>query len=523
MQKELVINAQNDQIAIALLEDKNLVELNKDSLQQSFVVGNIYIGRVKKLMPGLNAAFIDIGSEKEAFIHYHDLGVQFLTFNNYVRQILDDRKHEPKVKRMPDLPKDGQIKDVLQQGQFIMVQIVKEPINTKGPRLTGEISIAGRNMVLLPFGEKVSVSQKIKSSEERVRLRKLVQSIKSPSFGVIIRTVAEEKRVAELDNELKMMEKRWHKVVNELRRAKGVSLLMEESSRTVSILRDLFTPEFEAIHVNSLSAYEEVVSYVEMIAPELKNIVKLYDGELPIFDNFAITKQIKSLFGRTVSFKRGAYLIMDKAEAMHVIDVNSGTRTKASQTQEENALEVNMAAATEIARQLRLRDMGGIIVIDFIDMNEGANRNQLFEHMQQLMSADRARHNILPLSKFGLMQITRQRVRPALEVDTTETCPTCFGTGKAKPSILFTDQLEEKFELIKEVYNTSRFTIHLHPYVAAYIKSGFPSQLLRWKVKYGFGVRILPVQDLGFLQYRFVDKNGDELDLNITQAMLDEN
>ena len=523
MQKELVINAQNDQISIALLEDKNLVELNKDTLQHSFVVGNIYLGRVKKLMPGLNAAFIDIGSEKEAFIHYHDLGQQFLTFNNYVHQVLDDRKHEPKVKRMPDLPKDGQIKDVLQQGQFIMVQIVKEPINTKGPRLTGEISIAGRNMVLLPLGDKVSVSQKIKSNEERVRLRKLVQSIKSPSFGVIIRTVAEEKRVAELDSELKMMEKRWQKVVNELRRAKGISLLMEESSRTVSILRDLFTPEFEAVHVNSPSVYEEVVSYVEMIAPELKNIVKLYDGELPIFDNFAITKQIKSLFGRTVSFKRGAYLIMDKAEAMHFIDVNSGTRTKASQTQEENALEVNMAAATEIARQLRLRDMGGIIVIDFIDMNEGANRNQLFEHMQQLMSADRARHNILPLSKFGLMQITRQRVRPALEVDTMETCPTCFGTGKAKPSILFTDQLEEKIELVKEVYKTSRFTMHLHPYVAAFINKGLPSQLLKWKMKYGWGIRILPVQDLGFLQYRFVDKNGDELDLNSTQAMLDEN
>ena len=267
MQKELVINAQNDQIAIALLEDKSLVELNKDTLQHSFVVGNIYLGRVKKLMPGLNAAFIDIGSEKEAFIHYHDLGQQFLTFNNYVRQVLDDRKHEPKVKRMPDLPKDGQIKDVLQQGQFIMVQIVKEPINTKGPRLTGEISIAGRNMVLLPLGDKVSVSQKIKSNEERVRLRKLVQSIKSPSFGVIIRTVAEEKRVAELDNELKMMEKRWLKVVNELRRAKSVSLLMEESSRTVSILRDLFTPEFEAIHVNSLSVY-----YTWRIIPTWKNI-----------------------------------------------------------------------------------------------------------------------------------------------------------------------------------------------------------------------------------------------------------
>jgi ribonuclease G len=289
------------------------------------------------------------------------------------------------------------------------------------------------------------------------------------------------------------------------------------------MLRDLFNPSYENIYVNDETVFQEIKDYVTLIAPDRADIVKLYKGQLPIFDNFAVTKQLKSSFGKTISYKSGAYLIIEHTEAMHVVDVNSGNRSKSANGQEANALDVNLGAADELARQLRLRDMGGIIVIDFIDMNDGVNRNQLFEHMQKLMSADRARHNILPLSKFGLMQITRQRVRPALEVDTLETCPTCFGTGKAKPSILFTDQLEEKFELIKDVYKTSRFTIHLHPYVAAYIKSGFPSQLLRWKMKYGFGIRILPVQDLGFLQYRFVDKNGDELNLSSTQAMLEDN
>ncbi|MFI3296950.1 MAG: ribonuclease E/G, partial [bacterium] len=220
---------------------------------------------------------------------------------------------------------------------------------------------------------------------------------------------------------------------------------------------------------------------------------------------------IKSLFGRTVSFKRGAYLILDQTEAMHVIDVNSGTRTRSTQTQEENALEVNLAAGTEIARQLRLRDIGGIIVVDFIDMAEAAHRAELLNHMQTLMSTDRARHNILPLSKFGLMQITRQRVRPALDIETSETCPTCFGTGKAKPAILLTDQIEEKIEILVNQLNIKKFTIHVHPYLASYVKSGFPSMLLKWRMKYGFGLRLLPIQDIGFLQYKMVDAAGDEI------------
>ena len=510
MVKEIVINAQSNQISLALLEDSNLVELHRDTLQHSFAVGNIYMGRVKKILPGLNAAFIDIGHSKEAFIHYHDLGIQFLTFNGYVQQMLSDKKHEPRVKRLPDLPKEGAIQDYIKQGDFIMVQITKEPINTKGPRLSGEISIAGRNMVLLPLGDKVTVSQKIKAKEERIRLRKLVMSIKKPSYGLIIRTVAEEKRVAELDNELKVMEKRWLKTVTALRKSNGIAPLYEESSRTVSVLRDFFTPDYEAIYVDDPIIYEEVRAYVELIAPGVIDTVKLYKGDLPIFDHFAITKQTKSLFGRTVSFKRGAYLILDKAEAMHVIDVNSGTRTKADQTQEENALECNIAAGTEIARQLRLRDMGGIIVVDFIDMAVAANRNALYEHMVQAMSTDRARHNILPLSKFGLMQITRQRVRPAMELETEEVCPTCGGTGKAKSSILLVDEIESHFEDVKEVYAVKGFVIEVNPYVGAFIRRGVPSLLTKWRIKYGFGLKLSENQELGFLQYRFTNKEGEE-------------
>ena len=396
-----------------------------------------------------------------------------------------------------------------------MVQIVKEPINTKGPRLTAEISIAGRNMVLLPLGEKVSVSQKIRSNEERVRLRRLLQSIKPANSGIIVRTLAEGKRVAELDGELKVMFKRWDKTLAQLRKSKGIELILEESGRSISILRDIFTPDFEAVYVNDAEVYEEVQNYVRMIAPDKVDIVKLYKGELPIFDNFAITKQIKSLFGRTVSFKRGAYLILDQAEAMHVIDVNSGTRTRATQSQEENALEVNMSAATEIARQLRLRDLGGIVVIDFIDMAEGEHRQKLYEHMNSLMASDRARHNILPLSKFGLMQITRQRVRPALHVETEEACPTCMGTGKAKPSILLTDEIEEKLDAIVNQLKIKEVTLQVHPYVAAYIEKGWFSMYRRWKRKYTRHLKLVAVQELGFLQYNFLDSNQDIIEVNI--------
>jgi len=394
-----------------------------------------------------------------------------------------------------------------------LVQVAKEPISTKGPRLTAEISIAGRFLVLIPFADKVSVSQKIKTEEERVRLKQLIQSIKPKGFGVIVRTVAEEKKVAELDNELKILVKRWEEAIAKVQQSKGVSLILEELGRTVGIIRDLFSPSFKHIHINDPAVYTEVRDYVELIAPERKDIVKLYKEEAPIYDNFGISKQLKSAFGKTVSLKSGAYLIIEHTEALHVIDVNSGNRSKAGNGQEANALDVNMAAADEIARQLRLRDMGGIIVVDFIDMHETENRQKLFDRMRDMMSNDRAKHNILPLSKFGLMQITRQRVRPVTHIDIEETCPTCFGTGRTKPSILFTDQLENKIDFLVNKLNIKDFTLHLHPYVDAYISKGILSMKWQWKLKFGKGCKVIASQKLGFLQYKFYDKKGIEINL----------
>ena len=516
MNSELVVDVQSSEISIALLEDKHLVELHQESREEQFAVGNIYIGRVKKIMPGLNAAFVDVGYEKDAFLHYLDLGSNFNTLYQFTTQILSDRKKVPaiqKIKLQPEIEKSGSINDILKTGQEILVQVTKEPISTKGPRLTAEISIAGRFLVLMPFADKVSVSQKIKTEEERVRLKQLIQSIKPKGFGVIVRTVAEEKKVAELDNELKILVKRWEEAIAKVQQSKGVSLILEELGRTVGIIRDLFSPSFKHIHINDASVFTEVRDYVELIAPERKDIVKLYKDEAPIYDSFGISKQIKSAFGKTVSFKSGAYLIIEHTEALHVIDVNSGNRSKAGNGQEANALDVNLAAADEIARQLRLRDMGGIIVVDFIDMHETENRQKLFERMRDMMSNDRAKHNILPLSKFGLMQMTRQRVRPVTHIDIEETCPTCFGTGHTKPSILFTDQLENKIDFLVSKLNIKDFTLHLHPYVDAYISKGLMSMKLQWKLKFGKGCKVMASQKLGFLQYKFYDKKGIEINL----------
>ncbi len=516
MNSELVVDVQPSEISIALLEDKRLVELNHEGREEQFAVGNIYLGRVKKIMPGLNAAFVDVGYEKDAFLHYLDLGSNFNTLYQFTTQILSDRKKVPaiqKIKLQPEIEKNGSINDILKTGQDILVQIAKEPISTKGPRLTAEISIAGRFLVLIPFADKVSVSQKIKTEEERVRLKQLIQSIKPKGFGVIVRTVAEEKKVAELDNELKILVKRWEEAIAKVQQSKGVSLILEELGRTVGIIRDLFSPSFKHIHINDPVIYTEIRDYVELIAPERKDIVKLYKEELPIYDSFGISKQIKSAFGKTVSFKSGAYLIIEHTEALHVVDVNSGNRSKAGNGQEANALDVNLAAADEIARQLRLRDMGGIIVVDFIDMHETDNRQKLYERMRDQMSNDRAKHNILPLSKFGLMQMTRQRVRPVMDIDIEETCPTCYGTGHTKPSILFTDQLESKIDFLVNKLNIKQFTLHLHPYVDAFISKGLISMKLQWKLKFGKGCKVIASQKLGFLQYKFYDKKGIEISL----------
>lgn len=517
MTSEIVIDVQQEEISIALLEDKRLVEYQNEPRSASYAVGNIYIAKVNKLMPGLNASFVDVGHERDAFLHYLDLGNQFNSYEKYLKQVQSDRKKLypfAKASRMPDLKKDGSVQGTLAKDQEVLVQIVKEPINTKGPRLTSELSFAGRYLVLVPFGDKVSVSTKIKSGEERARLKQLVHSIKPKNCGVIVRTVAEGKRVNELDGELKTLFSRWEQAIQKVQKTtKRPQLVYEEEGRSIALIRDIFNPSFENIYVNDEDVYNEVKSYLALIAPEKAGIVKLYQGKVPIFDNFDVTRQIKSSFGKTVNYKHGAYLVIEHTEALHVVDVNSGNRTKAENGQEQNALEVNLGAADELARQLRLRDMGGIIVVDFIDMNVAEDRQLLYERMCKNMQSDRARHNILPLSKFGLMQITRQRVRPAMDVTVEETCPTCFGKGKIKPSILFTDQLEGKIDRLVNKIGIKKFQLHVHPYVAAYINQGVLSLKRKWQLKYGLGVNIIASQKMAYLQYEFYDSKQQFIDI----------
>lgn len=518
MTSEVIVDVSPKDISIALLEDKRLVEYQREGRSEHFSVGNIYLAKVKKIMPGLNACFVNVGFERDAFLHYLDLGVRYHSLEKFLQLVSEGKRniYLDKLVKQPDLGKEGSIQSTVKVGQELLVQIVKEPINTKGPRLSAELSFAGRFLVLIPFSDKVSVSSKIKSGAERARLKQLLQSIKPKGFGVIVRTVAENKRVAELDSELRILLKRWENVVETVRRSHDEALKLPqlaygETSRTVALLRDLFNPSYENIYVNDKDVFEEVHDYVSLIAPECKDIVKLYKGGVPIFDNFSVTKQIKTSLGRTVTYKHGAYLIIEKTEALYVVDVNSGNRSKSPDGQEANALDVNLGAADELARQLRLRDMGGIIVVDFIDMDAPEHRQALYERMVENMRKDRARHSILPLSKFGLMQITRQRVRPATDVNVEETCPTCAGTGKIKPSILFTDAIELKIDAIVHKYGIKRFTLYVHPFVAAYINQGFFSIRRRWQMKYGLGFKVIANQDLAYLQYSFHDAHGEEI------------
>lgn len=517
MRSELVVDVTPTDISTALLEDGRLVSLQKETRDASYAVGNLYIAKVKKLMPGLNAAFVNVGYDKDAFLHYLDLGSQFNTYAQYIKSVREHTDKKPpsisQLKLLPDMDKHGTVSDVLTPGMELIVQVAKEPISTKGPRLTTEICFTGRFLVLTPFNNKISVSQKIKDHGEKTRLKKLIESIKPKNFGVIIRTSAQNKRAAELNTELNVLIKCWEDAVAKFQFAPPPTLLYEEESRAVGEIRDIFNPDFESIHVNDAEVFDQIHNYVSLIAPDRSDIVKLYSDDMPIFDKFSITRQIKSSFGKTVSFKSGAYIIIESTEAMHVIDVNSGNRSKSSTDQESNALNVNLLAAEEIARQFRLRDMGGIIVIDFIDMATSEHRQQLLEHMREVMSKDKARHNILPLSKFGLMQITRQRVRPALDIVTAETCPSCGGKGEIQPSLLFTDKLKDKIDFLVNSLGVKNFVMYVHPYVDAYLKKGMLfSEYSKWRREFGRKFKILPDQSLAYLEYKVFDSKHNEID-----------
>ncbi len=517
MERELIIRSTPSGVEIALLEDSKLVELHQESEDSNFQVGDIYLGRVKRINPGLNAAFVDVGYKRDAFLHYTDLSPNIKSIIKFTQYGLRGNTQYARLDKFPFEPKivkTGRINNAINKKNPVLVQILKEPISTKGPRLTCEITLAGRYIVLVPFGQGVGISRKIASSEERKRLVRLMESIKPGNFGVVIRTIAKGKKVAELHEDLNNLVQKWEKISKILKGKTPPKKIIGELDKTSTLLRDLLNESFSKIVVNDQALQNDIKNYVAKIAPGKENIVSIYKGRNPIFDSFGITKQVKSLFGKTVTTDSGAYLVIEHTEAMHVIDVNSGQRTDNNADQETNAFNVNVESAEEIARQLRLRDLGGIIIIDFIDMKNPANKKKLIEIMRKAMALDRAKHTILNLSKFGLMQITRQRVRPELNIVTSEVCPTCGGSGKIGPAIVILDEIERKLEYLFKKQNHASLKLYVHAFLYAYLKDGILTKQLHWWWKYRKWVKLYKSDDFNLVEYHFFDKNDEEININ---------
>ncbi len=509
MNKELIIRS-GSSTDFALLKDGKLIELHKED-DNKFSVGDIFIAKIRKPVAGLNAAFVDLGYEKDAFLHYHDLGPQVNSLIKFVKRVSSGKLKDytlENFKNEPDILKSGSINEVFKANQPTLVQIVKEPISTKGPRLSSEISIAGRYIVLVPFSKRVSVSQKIKSSEEKDRLKRLVKSIKPKGFGVIIRTVAKGKKVAELDKDLQNLIERWEEMCSKLHKAHYPTKVLGEMNKASSILRDVFNDSFTGIYVDNDDIHQNVNDYLLEIAPHKTSIVKPYSNNLPIFEKFGIERQIKTSFGRTVSMSKGAYLVIEHTEALHVIDVNSGNRSNKLRNQEETALEVNLISAKEIARQLRLRDMGGIIVIDFIDMNKSENRKKLFDYLRSEMEDDKAKHKVLPPSKFGLIQITRQRVRPETSIKTREKNPNGSNSEVEAPIVLVS---KIEAELKRHLKRHDNVSITAHPFITAFLTKGFPSIQMKWSLEHRKWIKISPRDAYTYLEYHFHRKDGKRI------------
>jgi ribonuclease G len=505
MKTELIIRSNSSDIDFALLKDGKLIELNNETGDNKFSVGDIFLAKIGKVLPGLNASFVNVGYPKDGFLHYHDLGAQVQSLNKFLKKVSTGKHKEFTLKNFrfeKDINKDGSINDVLKSGQNLLVQIVKEPISTKGPRLSSELSIAGRFLVLVPFSDRISVSQRIEDPKEKDRLKRLAKSIRPKGFGLILRTVAEGKKVAELDKDLQNSLDRWKTMCKRIPNTNTPTKILSELNRASSILRDVMNDSFTNIVTNDETLKLEIKEYLQEIYPEKEKIVRLHRSKVPIFEKYGIERQIKTSFGKTVSMSRGAYLVIEHTEALHVIDVNSGNRSNKAGSQEETALEVNLIAATEIARQLQLRDMGGIIVVDFIDMHKPENRNKLYQHLKEQMAFDRTKHKILPPSKFGLVQITRQRVRPELSIKTTEPNPNT--NGEVEAPIVLVDNFEAELERLISNPKNKRIELNVHPFIASYLTKGILSSIrFRWYLKYKKWIRVIPRDAYRYLQYKF--------------------
>ncbi len=514
MEKELIIRSTANGNEIALLENKKLVELHLEKEENAFKVGDVFLGRVRKVMPGMNAAFVDIGYEKDAFLHYTDLGPGFKTYHQFFKSVLAGNVDNiNSVKYQHQIDKGGKINDVLVAKTLIPVQIFKEPISSKGPRLTTEISIAGRYLILTPLVQTIGVSKKIENEEERERLKILLKSLTPKNFGVIIRTVAQGKGAAELHKDLTHLIEKWELMLQSLKHASYRQKVLSEIDKSSVLIRDLMSDKFKSIITSDQVLATDLEEYITSVAPDQKDIVKVYSGKNPIFDHYDITRQIKSSFGNTVNYDKGPYLVIEHTEALHVVDVNSGHKVGMKGDQESNALSVNLGAAEELARQLRLRDIGGIVVVDFIDMKKAEHRKQVYDKMRDLLKFDKATTNVLPLSKFNLMQITRQRVRPQVVISTKENCPTCGGSGKIEASLLLMDLIDNKVEYLMN--NKIKFALIVHPFIESFIKRGLISLQVKWFIEYRRWIKVRADENIALTDFKFENTLGNPIDLSV--------
>lgn len=472
MKREILVNATPRETRVAIIEDDQLVELLVDRPDARRMVGDIYLGRVDAVLPGIQAAFVDIGTEKSAFLHAADTvlpdddkSAPDDDADEAEEGEDDESDHRPRRKRAKDVP----IQDAVKRGQDLIVQVSKEPISTKGPRVTADVSLAGRFLVYMPFASRVGVSRKIGERSERTRLRKMVEEILPPdSGGVIVRTVSEDATKETFGRELETLMNNWKRIKKKTAFVRAPANVHRETNLTRSLIRDLFSEKVEQVTVDSKQVFNEIVEYLKGVAPDLIDRVKLCEEQVPLFDKANIEGEIRDLFKRRCDLPSGGYLIIEPTEALVSIDVNSGRYT-GKKDPEKTILKTNVEAAREVARQLRLRDVGGIVVADFIDMETRSNREKVLHELRTHLGRDRARTKAFAVSDLGLIEMTRQRVRQSHLQSMTTACAVCHGTGRVFTPDTVVRRVERSIRRMSVEGKRDHLLVKLHPDVAMYL------------------------------------------------------
>ncbi|MFQ6113438.1 MAG: ribonuclease E/G [bacterium] len=496
MKKEIVINSSVGETRIAILENGRLVELFVEQPENERMVGDIYLGKVVNVVQGMHAAFVNIGQSQDAFLHFSDIGDVLADYKDFVD--LDNSRNGKRDKTQRPIPKEG---------QELLVQIIKEPISNKGARISTEISIPGRFLVLVPNSDVVGVSKKICSIKEKRRLKKLTREIKPEGFGVIVRTVAEGKDKRTLKADLGVLLRQWDKLERKLKRASPPALIYKDAAMASSVIRDLFTSDVNRVLIDSKKLYKEISAYLSDVAPSLSTRVEYYNSSRPIFDAYGIESEIEKSLSRKVWTPSGGYIIFDHTEALVAIDVNSG-KFIGRRAPEENTLKINLEAAREIARQLRLRDIGGIIVIDFIDMLEPNNKKKLYDEFRRELRKDRAQSNISAISEFGLIEMTRERVRPSLLFKFSEPCPTCDGIGRVLAKSSVVTKIDRWLKRFKAERKEWSLKLVVHSSIADYLTSGLISRSRRLMWKYRLKIDVTEDDSLRTDQFKVILKKN---------------